>query len=101
MFNNKVAVVTGGAGGIGKVICEEFKKAGVHVCVIDKEPNDYFVGDIAEEETLRVFVAKVLRDYGIPQGEWEIPWILPIWCYFCAVKKPDSLPEKIYPLMGV
>ncbi|HOQ00841.1 MAG TPA: SDR family oxidoreductase [Acetivibrio clariflavus] len=64
MFNNKVAVVTGGASGIGKVICEEFKKEGAHVCIIDKQPNEYFTGDIADEETLRAFTAKVINQYG-------------------------------------
>ncbi|SHK99059.1 SDR family oxidoreductase [Desulforamulus aeronauticus] len=64
MFKNKVAVVTGGASGIGKVICEEFKKAGAHVCMIDKLSNDYFVGDIADEETLSAFTAKVIDEYG-------------------------------------
>lgn len=64
MFKNKVAVVTGGASGIGKVIVEEFKKEGAHVCLIDKLPNDYFVGDLADEETLSAFAAKVIEQYG-------------------------------------
>ncbi len=64
MFKNKVAVVTGGASGIGKAICDEFKKAGAKVCIIDKSDNDYFVGDIAREEVLHEFAAKVLNDYG-------------------------------------
>jgi len=63
-FNNKVAVVTGGASGIGKVICEEFKKEGAQVCIIDKKPNEYFTGDIADEETLRAFAHKVIKQYG-------------------------------------
>lgn len=64
MFEEKVVVITGGANGIGKVTGEEFQKAGASVCVIDKEENPYFVGDIADEQTLIRFQEKVIGQYG-------------------------------------
>ena len=63
-FKNKVAVVTGGAQGIGCCIAQEFRKAGATVCVIDKQPGDHFIGDIADRETLERFAAKVAGEYG-------------------------------------
>ena len=64
MFQNKVIVVTGGAGGIGKCIAEEFRKNGAAVCVIDKAEGEHFVGDIADQATLEAFAQSVIEQYG-------------------------------------
>ena len=64
MFRNKVIVITGGAGGIGKCIAEEFTKAGAHVCVIDITEGSHYVGDIGDKVTLEKFAQSVIDEYG-------------------------------------
>ena len=63
-FEGKVAVVTGGAHGIGKCICGEFEKAGANVCVIDILDNPYFKGDLSKKEDMERFAQKVVAEHG-------------------------------------
>ena len=63
-FRDRVAVITGGARGIGKAIAEEFKKQGANVCVIDISEGEHFVGDISKKEVLESFVKDVISKYG-------------------------------------
>ncbi len=63
-FKDKIAVVTGGAQGIGRCIADEFLEASAHVCVIDKQPGNHFVGDIADKQVLERFAREVIQKYG-------------------------------------
>lgn len=63
-FKDKIIVITGGASGIGRRIAERFRHEGAVVEIIDKKEGDYFVGDIAHEETLERFAGYVLEKHG-------------------------------------
>lgn len=64
MFLDKVVVITGGAGGIGMYIAEEFTKNRAHVCVIDCADGDHYVGDIGDKSTLESFAQRVIEKHG-------------------------------------
>ena len=63
-FEGKVAVVTGGAQGIGRAVADAFLREGAAVHIIDKQPGDWFVGDVSDKESLERFAESVIAASG-------------------------------------
>ena len=63
-FEGRIAVITGGAQGIGTSIADEFRKEGAVSVVIDKKPGDHYVGDISRKDVLEEFSAFIKERYG-------------------------------------
>ena len=60
-FQGKIAVITGGAHGIGQAIADAFRREGAAVHIIDTRPGDWFSGNIGEKETLEKFAEYILE----------------------------------------
>ena len=63
-FENKTVVITGGAHGIGRDAADAFLREGAFVHIIDRQPGDWFVGDVSDRETLERFAASVIGKSG-------------------------------------
>ena len=98
MFQDKVIVITGGAGGIGKCIAEEFQKNGAHVCVIDTGPGAHYVGDIRDKAVLEDFARRVSDPVptpsSSPQAASAIPKTSQTWCCSWRQARQVSSPAK-------
>ncbi len=58
-FEGKAAVITGGAHGIGRAVADAFLREGASVCIMDKQPGEWFVGDVSDKESLERFAEAV------------------------------------------
>mgnify|MGYP001380352656 CR=1 FL=1 len=77
-LNKKIAIITGGAGGIGKATAKEFIENGAEVLIVDLNENSlstvckeigsnrisYFVGDVSSPESNESAVNEAIQRYG-------------------------------------
>lgn len=64
-LENKVAIVTGGASGIGRAIAERFRDEGATVCVFDvKGGEGCYEVDVSREEMITSAVEQVMQRHG-------------------------------------
>jgi 3-oxoacyl-[acyl-carrier protein] reductase len=66
-FSGRVALVTGGASGIGAATAARLRESGAEVAVFDREPVEGYVavtGDLASSADVNAAVAKVEKDLG-------------------------------------
>lgn len=66
-LTGKIAVVTGGASGIGSAVVERFRNAGARAVVADRrliDDGDFFQVDVAEEDQIEAMLQWVHRRFG-------------------------------------
>ena len=61
---DRVAVITGGAKGIGRAIADAMREEGITVHIIDILEGDWFVGDVGDKKTLEKFADHVIGSSG-------------------------------------
>lgn len=70
-LQDKVAVVTGGAQGIGRSICETFEKQGAKVIAVDMNAAEFeqanikgYALNVTDRAAIEVFVETIVKEYG-------------------------------------
>ena len=63
-MTGKTAVITGGAQGNGRAVADAFLREGASVYIIDKQPGEWFVGDVSDKGTLERFAESVIARSG-------------------------------------
>jgi len=107
-FEGKTVVITGGARGIGKATAEAFRREGARVRIIDKQPGDWFVGDVADRETLERFAEVVTAECGrvdvlvnnalpLMKGIDECSWEAFSYALAVGVTAPFYLTKRLAP----
>ncbi|KTD62831.1 SDR family NAD(P)-dependent oxidoreductase [Legionella shakespearei] len=72
-FDNQIALVTGGASGMGKACVEYLKQRGMSVVVWDKQEDkqseaDLFIHcDVTSDESVEMAMKKTINDLGVPR----------------------------------
>lgn len=69
-LDNQIAIVTGGASGMGRAVANALSTSGVQVIIWDKQIEGLthaFACDVSSEEAVEQALAKTIAGYGIPR----------------------------------
>lgn len=63
-ISGKVAVVTGGASGLGAATAQVLASAGARVAILDRDPQAPYAADVSDAAQMEAAIARILADCG-------------------------------------